>query len=328
MVEESLKALDDRFALMYSSYGRPGIPPERLLKGLLLQILFSIRSERALMEHIRFNLLYRWFVGLDLQDSVWDPSTFSKNRDRLIEADIALEFLRKVLAKADEEALLSAAHFSVDGTLLEAWASLKSFRPKDAPTSEEPPAQQGRNEEANFHGEKRSNTTHASTTDPESQLAKKGKGKEAKLSYTGHVLMENRNGLAVDANVTQATGTCEREAALEMIEAIAGDNRISVGADKAYDTKDFVNRCRANNAVPHVAQKKNSAIDARTTRHGGYAVSLRKRKRIEEIFGWVKTVGCLRKTRHRGARKVQWIFTFAVAAYNLVRMRNLGVSAA
>jgi hypothetical protein len=239
-----------------------------------------------------------------------------------------LEFLRKVLAKADEEALLSAAHFSVDGTLLEAWASLKSFRPKDAPPSEEPPAQQGRNEEIDFHGEKRSNTTHASTTDPESQLAKKGKGKEAKLSYTGHVLMENRNGLAVDANVTRATGTCERKAALEMIEAIPGDNRISVGADKAYDAKDFVKRCRANNAVPHVAQKKNSAIDARTTRHDGYAVSLRKRKRIEEIFGWLKTVGCLRKTRHRGARKVQWIFTFAVAAYNLVRMRNLGVSAA
>jgi transposase len=328
MVEESLNALDEQFARMYSSYGRPGIPPERLLKGLLLQILFTIRSERALMENIRFNLLYRWFVGLDLQDSVWDPSTFSKNRDRLIEADIAVEFLRKVLAKAEEEALLSAAHFSVDGTLLEAWASLKSFRPKDAPPSEGPPAQQGRNEEVDFHGEKRSNTTHASTTDPESQLAKKGKGKEAKLSYTGHVLMENRNGLAVDASVTQATGTCEREAALEMIEAIPGDNRISVGADKAYDTKDFVNRCRANNAVPHVAQKKNSAIDARTTRHDGYAVSLRKRKRIEEIFGWLKTVGCLRKIRHRGKRKVQWIFTLAVAAYNLVRMRNLGVSAA
>ena len=328
MVEESLKALDEQFARMYSSYGRPGIPPERLLKGLLLQILFTIRSERALMEHIKFNLLYRWFVGLDLQDSVWDPSTFSKNRDRLIEADIALEFLTKVLAKADEEALLSAAHFSVDGTLLEAWASLKSFRPKDAPPSEEPPAQQGRNEEIDFHGEKRSNTTHASTTDPESRLAKKGKGKEAKLSYTGHVLMENRNGLAVDVNVTQATGTCEREAAVEMIEEIPGDNRVTVGADKAYDTKDFVNQCRANNVVAHVAQKKNSAIDARTTRHDSYAVSLRKRKRIEEIFGWLKTVGCLRKLRHRGVIKVKWIFTFAVAAYNLVRMRNMGLGAA
>jgi len=328
MVEESLKALDEQFSRMYSSYGRPGIPAERLLKGLLLQILFTIRSERALMEHIRFNLLYRWFVGLDLQDPVWDPSTFSKNRDRLIEADIAVEFLRKVLARANDEALLSAAHFSVDGTLLEAWASLKSFRPKDGPPSKEPPGQHGRNEEVDFHGEKRSNATHASTTDPESKLAKKGKGKEARLSYTGHVLMENRNGLAVDANVTQATGTCEGEAALEMVQELSGDNRVTVGADKAYDTKDFVKQCRANNVVPHVAQKKDSAIDARTSRHDGYAVSLRRRKRIEEIFGWLKTVGCLRKTRHRGLRKVQWIFTFAVAAYNLVRMRNLGVSEA
>ena len=254
MVDESLKALDKRFAKMYSSYGRPGIPPERLLKGLLLQILFTIRSERALMEHIRFNLLYRWFVGLDLQDPVWDPSTFSKNRDRLIDADIALEFLKQVLAKAGEEGLLSTSHFSVDGTLLEAWASLKSFRPKDAPPHEDPPGGQGRNEDVDFHGEKRSNATHASTTDPEAQLAKKGKGKEAKLSYTGHVLMENRNGLAVDVSVTQATGTCEREAALDMIADVPGEERITVGADKAYDTKDFVKQCRENNAVPHVAR--------------------------------------------------------------------------
>jgi len=327
MVEECLKALDDRFAGMYSSLGRPSIPPERLLKGLLLQVLFTIRSERALMEHIRFNLLYRWFVGLDLQDPVWDPSTFSKNRDRLIEADIAVGFLENVVAKADEEGLLSAAHFSVDGTLLEAWASVKSFRPKDDPPSEDPPTQ-GRNEEVDFHGEKRSNATHASTTDPEARLAKKGKGKEAKLSFTGHVLMENRNGLAVDGLVTQATGTCEREAALEMIEEIPGNNRATVAADKAYDTRDFVKKCRANNIIPHVAQKKNSAIDGRTTRHEGYAVSLRKRKRIEEIFGWLKTVGCLRKIRYRGVSRVQWIFTFAIAAYNLVRMRNLGISGA
>jgi transposase len=327
MVEESLKALDDRFAKMYSSFGRPSIPPERLLKGLLLQVLFTIRSERALMEHIRFNLLYRWFVGLDLQDPVWDPSTFSKNRDRLIEADIAVGFLENVVAKADEEGLLSAAHFSVDGTLLEAWASAKSFRPKDDPPSEDPPAQ-GRNEEVDFHAEKRSNATHASTTDPEARLAKKGKGKEAKLSFTGHVLMENRNGLAVDGLVTQATGTCEREAALEMIEEIPGNNRATVAADKAYDTRDFVKKCRANNVIPHVAQKKSSAIDGRTTRHEGYAVSLRKRKRIEEIFGWLKTVGCLRKTRYRGVSRVQWIFTSAIAVYNLVRMRNLGISAA
>jgi transposase len=328
MVDENLKALDGQFARMYSSYGRPGIPPERLLKGLLLQVLFTIRSERALMEHIRFNLLYRWFVGLDLQDTVWDPSTFSKNRDRLIEADIAVEFLKKVLARANEEDLLSSAHFSVDGTLLEAWASLKSFRPKEAPPCD-PPARQGRNEEVDFHGEKRSNATHASTTDPEAQLAKKGKGKEAKLSYTGHVLMENRNGLVVDTEVTLATGTCEREAALDMIGEIPGDHRATVGADKAYDTKDFVDQCRVNNVIPHVARKaKSSAIDSRTTRHDSYAVSLRKRKRIEEIFGWLKTVACLRKMHHRGLSRVRWIFTFAVAAYNLVRMRNLGVSAA
>jgi len=327
MVEESLKALDDRFAKMYSSFGRPSIPPERLLKGLLLQVLFTIRSERALMEHIRFNLLYRWFVGLDLQDPVWDASTFSKNRDRLIEADIAVSFLESIVAKANEEGVLSSAHFSVDGTLLEAWASLKSFRPKDDPPSEDPPSQ-GRNEEVDFHGEKRSNATHASTTDPEARLAKKGKGKEAKLSFTGHVLMENRNGLAVDGLVTQATGTCEREAALEMIEEIPGNNRATVAADKAYDTWDFVKKCRASNVIPHVAQKKNSAIDGRTTRHEGYAVSLRKRKRIEEIFGWLKTVGCLRKIRYRGVSRVQWIFTFAIAAYNLVRMRSLGISAA
>ena len=328
MVEDALESLSEQFAKMYSSYGRPSIPPERLLKALLLQILFTIRSERALMEHIRFNLLYRWFVGLDLQDPVWDPSTFSKNRDRLIEADIAVEFLKQVVAIASEEGLLSPSHFSVDGTLLDAWASLKSFRSKDASPPEEPPSQKGRNEEVDFHGEKRSNATHASTTDPEAKLAKKGKGKEAKLSYSGHVLMENRNGLAVDAEVTHAMGTCEREAALKMIEEIPGDHRATVGADKAYDTKDFVDQCRANNVAPHVAQKKNSAIDARTTRYESYAVSLRKRKRIEEIFGWLKTVGCLRKTRHRGLGRVDWVFTFAVAAYNLVRMRNLGICAA
>jgi transposase len=327
MVDESLKALDDKFGQMYSAFGRPGIPPERLLKALLLQVLFTIRSERALVEHIRFNLLYRWFVGLGLQDPVWDPSTFSKNRDRLINADIAVEFLGKIVAKADTEGLLSATHFSVDGTLLEAWASVKSFRPKNDPPSEGPPTR-GRNEEVDFHGEKRSNATHASTTDPDARLAKKGKGKEAKLSFSGHVLMENRNGLAVDAKVTNATGTCEREAALEMIKQIPGNHKASVGADKAYDTRGFVDQCRTHNIVPHVAQKKNSAIDARTTRHEGYAVSLRKRKRIEEIFGWLKTIGCLRKSRHRGVDRVRWVFSFAIAAFNLVRMRNLGVSAA
>lgn len=324
MVEESLKALNERFQKMYSPTGRPSIPPERLLKALLLQILYTIRSERALVEHIDFNILFRWFIGLSLDEPVWDHSTFSKNRDRLIDADIAVSFLEVVLEKAEEEGLLSKDHFSVDGTLLEAWASLKSFRPKDEPPA--PPESSGRNREVDFHGEKRSNDTHASTTDPDARLAKKGKGKEARLCYTGHVLTENRNGLVVKACVTQATGTCEREAAEEMLSQTGKGHRKTVGADKAYDTKDFVKKCRTMKVTPHVAQKaKDSAIDGRTTSHGGYGVSQRKRKRIEEVFGWAKTVGCLRKLHHRGTRMVEWIFTFTVAAYNLVRMRNLGV---
>jgi transposase len=328
MVEECLKALNQRFSEMYSSIGRPSIAPERLLKGLLLQILYSIRSERALIEHIDYNILFRWFIGLHLDELVWNHSTFSKNRDRLIESDIALSFLRAVLEKAQEEGLLSNDHFSVDGTLLEAWASLKSFRPKDEPsaTSDPPSCEGGRNPEVNFHGEKRSNETHGSTTDPEALLAKKGKGKEAKLFFTGHALMENRNGLVVNACITQATGTCEREAAVEMLDQIPGDHQITVGADKAYDSKAFVKECRQLKITPHVAQKNDSAIDGRTTRHDGYGVSQRKRKRIEEVFGWIKTVACLRKLRHRGARKVEWIFTFAAVAYNLVRMRNLAVA--
>jgi len=326
LVEEAMKALNAKFQKMYSSTGRPSIPPERLLKALLLQILYTIRSERALVEHIHFNLLFRWFVGLSIDEPVWDHSTFSKNRDRLIDADIAVSFLHAVLAKAEEEGLLSGDHFSVDGTLLEAWASMKSFRPKDEPPSPPDSSAEGRNPEVDFHGEKRSNDTHASTTDPDARLAKKGKGKEAKLCYTGHIVTENRNGLVVDASVTQSTGTCEREAAEEMLSQTSGEHRKTVGADKAYDTKDFVEKCRQMNVTPHVAQKaKNSAIDARTTRHAGYKVSQRKRKKIEEVFGWTKTVGGLRKLHHRGTRMVEWVFTFTVAAYNLVRMRTLGV---
>lgn len=328
MVEECLKALNERFSKMYSSIGRPSIAPERLLKALLLQILYSIRSERALIEHIDYNILFRWFIGLHLDEPVWNHSTFSKNRDRLIESDIAISFLQSVLKKAGEEGLLSHEHFSVDGTLLEAWASLKSFRPKDESASppEPPRSEGGRNPEVDFHGERRTNETHASTTDPEALLAKKGKGKEAKLSFTGHVLMENRNGLVVNACVTQAGGTCEREAGVEMLGEIAGEHRVTVGADKGYDSKSFVKECRQMKVTPHVARKKDSAIDGRTTRHDGYGVSQRKRKRIEEIFGWLKTVACLRKLRHRGTRKVEWIFTFAAAAYNLVRMRNLAIA--
>jgi transposase len=328
MVDEALKSMDEQFRKMYSTIGRPSIPPERLLKALLLQILYSIRSERALIEHLDYNILFRWFIGLGLDDPVWNHSTFSKNRDRLIDSDIALTFLDKIVRKADEEGLLSKDHFSVDGTLIEAWASLKSFRPKD----EQPPPpgpsspENGRNPEVDFHGEKRSNETHASTTDPEARLAKKGKGKEAKLSFTGHVLMENRNGLVVDACTTQATGTCEREAAVEMLCEIEGEHRVTLGADKAYDSKAFVKECRKMKVTPHVAQKSNSAIDGRTTGHQGYALSQRKRKRIEEVFGWLKTIACLRKVRYLGVRKVEWIFTFAAAAYNLVRMRNLAMA--
>jgi transposase len=324
MVEQFLKGLDEKFQKMYSSTGRPSIPPERLIKALLLQVLYTIRSERALMEHIDFNILFRWFIGLSIDEPVWDHSSFSKNRDRLIEADIAVSLLESVLEKAREEGLLSKEHFSVDGTLLEAWASMKSFRPKDEPPS---PPGAGRNPEVDFHGEKRSNETHASRTDPDARLAKKGKGKEAKLCYTGHILTENRNGLVIDACVRVATGTCEREAAEQMLSETTGEHRKTVGADKNYDTNDFVEKCRKMKVTPHVAQKaKGSAIDARTTCRAGYEVSQRKRKRIEEVFGWAKTVGCLRKLRHRGVRMVEWVFTFTVAAYNLVRMRSLRVA--
>ena len=328
MVDEALKLLDAQLANMYSTTGRPSIPPERLLKALFLQILYSIRSERALIEHLDYNILFRWFIGLSLDDPVWNHSSFSKNRDRLIDSDIAVAFLAEIVRKADEKGLLSKDHFSVDGTLLEAWASLKSFRPKDehAPPPGPPTSGQGRNPEVDFHGEKRSNETHASTTDPEARLARKGKGKEARLSFSGHVLMENRNGLVVNACTTQATGTCEREAAAEMLRETTGKRRVTVGADKGFDTKAFVKECRKINVTPHVAQKQNSAIDGRTTCHEGYGLSQRRRKRTEEVFGWLKTIASLRKVRHLGIRKVEWVFTFAAAVYNLVRMRNLAMA--
>jgi transposase len=325
MANACLRTLTAEFSKMYSPIGRPSIPPERLLKALLLQVLYSIRSERALVEHLDYNLLFRWFVGLSPDDPVWDASSFSKNRDRLIEADIAMEFLEQVIAMAEGQGLISKEHFTVDGTLLEAWASVKGFKPKDTPPPDESGARGGRNEAVDFHGEKRSNATHASQTDPEAMLAKKGKGKEAKLCYTGHALMENRSGLVVNARVTRATGTCEREAAGEMLEETVDHVRATVAADEGYDCKGFAKHCRNRRITPHVAQKQNSAIDGRTTRHPGYAVSMRVRKRVEEVFAWVKTIACLRKVRHRGVAKTSWIFTFAAAAYNLVRMRNLGV---
>jgi hypothetical protein len=292
---------------------------------MLLQAFYSIRSERQLMERLEFDLLFRWFVGLGIDDEVWNHSVFSKNRDRLLEGDIAAKFLNAVLAQPRVKRLLSTDHFSVDGTLIEAWASMKSFKSKDAG---EPPSEGGgRNKEADFHGEKRSNETHVSITDPEARLYRKGTGKEAKLCFIGHALMENRNALFVDACLTQADGHAERIAALHMIEPRADRPKpITLGADKAYDAEDFVNELRAMKVTPHVAQNargRNSAIDARTTRHAGYAISQRIRKKIEEGFGWIKTIAGQEQTRFRGRDRVGWAFTFAAAAYNLVRLPKL-----
>jgi transposase len=325
-----LAQLSGLFETMYSENGRPSVAPEKLLRALLLQVLYTVRSERMLMEQLDYNLLFRWFVGLNMDDAVWHVTVYTKNRDRLLQADVAKRFFALVLGEAKRLDLMSDEHFTVDGTLLEACASLKSFKKVDGP--EEPPADDPGNPTVDFHGEKRSNQTHASTTDPDALLARKGNGKEAKLSYSGHVLMENRNGLIADVEVLQANGTAERDAALVMIEALPGNHQITVGADKNYDTKDFVAEARNLHATPHVAQnihaRRNSAIDGRTTRHAGYRISQVKRKRVEEIFGWMKTVGGMRKLRHRGLLLVGWMFTFAAAAYNMVRIRNLTMAIA
>ena len=327
MTDRVLATLSRKFARMYSDIGRPSIPPEKLLRALLLQALYTVRSERVLLEQLDYNLLFRWFVGLNADDPVWDPTVYSKNRDRLVNSDIAALFFQAVLAEAKARDLVSDEHFTVDGTLLEAWASLKSFKKID--DSDSPPPDDPGNPTINFHGETRTNATHTSTTDPDAKLARKGKGKEAKLSYSGHILMENRNGLAVDVTVLAATGTAEREAAVAMAAQIPGEGRVTVGADKNYDTADCVEQLRSLGVTPHVTQnnkRRRSAIDQRTTRHAGYLISQRKRGRIEEIFGWLKTVGGLRKLRHRGIDRVDWMFTFAVAAYNLVRLRNLAAT--
>ena len=327
MADTILAQLSPLFSKMYSDIGRRSIPPEKLLRALLLQVLYTVRSERMLMEQLEYNLLFRWFVGLNMDEPVWDVTVFTKNRERLLKADIAKKFFELVLQQAQALDLMSDEHFTVDGTLLEACAGLKSFKRVDG-AAEQPPDDRG-NPTVDFHGEKRSNQTHQSTTDPDAMLAKKGAGKEAKLSYSGHVLMENRNGLVADVEVLQANGTAERDAALVMIENIQGDQPITIGADKAYDTKDFVKEARNMNATPQVAQNnkgRKSAIDGRTTRHPGYAISQQKRKRVEEIFGWMKTVGGMRKLRHRGLQLVGWMFTFAAAAYNLVRIRNLATA--
>ena len=327
MVDTALKGLSRSFARMYVDFGRPSIAPEKLLRALLLQVLYSIRSERMLMEQLEYNLLFRWFVGLNMDEPVWVPTVFSKNRDRLLDGEIAEKFFVQVLKQARDQHWLSDEHFSVDGTLIEAWASQKSFQRKDQ--DQPPPPDDPGNPTVNFHGEARRNDSHASSTDPEARLARKSGGHESKLAYCGNVLIENRNGLVVDTELVLCSGTAERDAALQMAGRITGVQRVTVGGDKGYDTQGFVQEMRARNVTPHVSQNTNrpggSALDGRTTRHAGYQLSQRKRKRIEEVFGWLKTVGMLRKTRHRGVFKVGWVFTFAAAAYNLVRMRNLAL---
>lgn len=324
LVDAVLSELSPAFETLYARVGRPSIPPEHLLRALLLQAFYTVRSERLLMEQLDYNLLFRWFVGLSMDEAVWDATVFCKNRDRLLDGDVAAKFMAGVLNLPQVKKLLSSEHFSVDGTLIEAWASMKSFVPKDG-SGPPPAAAGGRNAERDFHGEKRSNDTHASTTDPDARLLRKGQGKEAKLCHMGHILTENRHGLIVDARLTEANGTAECATALDMIED-QGGRRKTLGADKSYDTADFVAGCRARGCVPHVAQNdahRRSAIDRRTTRHPGYAISQIKRKRIEEPFGWMKTVGGLRKTRHRGRPLVEWLFVLTAAAYNLIRIPKL-----
>jgi len=322
MVDQALRGLEPVFARMYADDGRRSIPPERLLRALLLQILYSIPSERKLIEHLDYNLLFRWFVGLGIDDEVWHPTTFTKNRDRLLEGEIADLFFAEIGKQAKAGKLLSREHFTVDGTLLEACASLKSFRAKGE-SDDEHDQGGGRNPHVDFHGEKRTNKTHESKTDPDAMLARKGNGKEAKLCYGGHLLTDNRHGLIVDTEVTKATGTAECDAAVTMAERSVPHVRATMGADKAYDKPALIETLRAMDITPHVACTQNTTLDERTTRHEGYAISQRRRKMIEECFGWMKVVGLLRKLRHRGIEKVAWIFRFTAAAYNLVRIRRL-----
>jgi transposase len=310
---------------MYAVTGRPSIPPEHLLKSSLLIALYSIRSERQFCDRLRYDLLFKWFLDLNIMDESFNPSVFSKNKDRLLEHQVAREFLVTVIEEARRRHLLSQDHFTVDGTLLEAWASVKSFHPKD---EDNPPTGGGKNPSVDFRGEQRTNDTHESTTDAETRMARKGVGKEAKLCFAGHVLMENRNGLVVDIALTQATGTAEREAALSMLTNVPGDHRITLGTDKNYDTEDFINVCRNWNVTPHVACRQSTILDRRTTRHAGYQVSQRIRKRVEEIFGWIKTIGGGRKLRYKGVDRNQFWMELTVAAYNLVRMAKLACTQA
>jgi len=326
LANAALGDLSGEFSKLYTDFGRPSIAPEKLLRAMLLQVFYGVRSERHLMERMEFDLLFRWFVGLGIDDPVWDHSVFSKNRDRLLDGEIAAKFLSAVLAQPRVKRLLSSEHFSVDGTLIEAWASMKSFKSKGSPAGDDSDGG-GRNAPADFRGEKRSNQTHRSTTDPDAMLYRKGPGMEAKLCFIGHGLMENRSGLIVDARLTGVSGHAERLAALDMIERFADRPvAITLAADKGYDAADFVEELRTMNVRPHVAQNmkgRRSAIDKRTTRHPGYAASQRVRKRIEEVFGWTKMIAGMRKTKLRGLLKVDWAFTFAAAAYNLIRLPKL-----
>ena len=327
IANSALSELSSDFAALYAPLGRPSIPPEKLLRASLLQAFYSIRSERQLMERLEFDLLFRWFVGLGIDDPAWDHSVFSKNRDRLLEGEIAAKFLAAILTQPQVKRLLSSQHFTVDGTLIEAWASLKSLKPKDGSNgNDEPPTGGGRNGEVDFRGERRSNQTHVSTSDPDAMLYRKGPGMEAKLCFIGHALMENRHGLFVDTRLTRVSGHAERLAALEMIEPRADrPEAITLGGDRGFDAADFVMDLREINVTPHIAQNmsRRSAIDGRTTRHPGYAMSQRLRKRIEEGFGWMKTIAGLKKTKYRGLDKVGWSFTMAAAAYNLIRLPKL-----
>jgi len=323
MVDKALAELSPTFNRMYASTGRPSIPPEHLLKACLLIALYSVRSERQFCERLQYDLLFKWFMDMNIIEPAFDASVFSKNKERLLEHEVAREFLGVVLSEARRQKLLSEDHFTVDGSLLEAWASLKSFRPGDG--SGNPKMCGEKNPAVDFHGERRTNDTHQSTTDPETMLAKKGKGKEAKLCFMGHILMENRNGLVVDVAMTKATGTAEREAALEMLGKIPGKRRITIGGDKNYDTKDFVKSCRSMTVTPHVARRETSIVDARTTRHPGYHVSQRIRKRVEEIFGWDKTVAGGRKLRYKGVERNGLWWELTAAAYNLLRMAKIAL---
>jgi transposase len=316
MVDAALESMSERFDAMYAKAGRPSIAPERLLRALLLQALYSIRSERMLVEQLEYNLLFRWFVGLNMSEPAWNHAVFSKNRERLLAGDVAHELFTCVVEQARALKLLSDEHFTVDGTLIEAWASHKSFKPKD-----------GGDDSDNFRGQTRRNDTHQSTTDPEAKLYRKGHGQESRLAYLGHVMMDNRHGIAIDTLLTEANGRAEREAALAMAAHLPGRRkRITLGADKGYDTLDFVKGLRQYAVTPHVAQntsRRSSRIDERTTRHDGYVLSQKKRKLVEQVFGWIKTTAGLRQTKHRGRERVSWMFTFAAAAYNLIRVRNI-----